>query len=128
MQRLFFVTGALLAGIAVAVAAATGHETSTLDEMAQLWVAKGARYQMYHGLALISVAIALAIWPAQRRLLVIAGWCFVGGTLLFSGSLYFMAFTTISAGYLTPLGGMCYLAGWLAMALAGLTLAPRPQP
>lgn len=122
--RFFFTAGALLAGLAVAIGAATGHETSSMDELARTWVAKGSRYQFYHGLALIAVAFALAIWPEQRGMLVVAGSAFLAGTVLFSGSLYFMAFTGISAGYLTPLGGLGFLAGWLAMVLAGIRISP----
>jgi len=125
--RVFFLTGALLAGLAVVIGAATGHETSTLDELARSWIAKGSRYQFLHGLSLISVAVALGLWPDQRRLLSLAGGLFIAGTLLFSGSLYFMAVTGVSAGYVTPLGGLCFLAGWLAMALAGGRLGP-PRP
>lgn len=127
MQRFFFIAGALLAGLAVAIGAATGHETSSLNDMARIWIAKATRYQFYHGLTLISVAMSLCIWQGQRSLLSIAGWCFTAGTVCFSGSLYFMAFTGVSAGYITPLGGIGFLAGWLTMGLAGLKLTP-PQP
>lgn len=127
MQRFFFITGAILAGLAVAIGAATGHETSTLSEIARVWIAKATRYQFYHALALISVAISLAIWQEQGWLLTIAGFCFIGGVLSFCGSLYFMAFTGISAGYLTPMGGMFFLAGWSVLAIAGLKLTPLRQ-
>jgi len=122
MQRFLFTAGALLAGLAVAMGAATGHESSTVDATTRVWLEKAIRYQFLHGLALIAVALSLAVWHQQRTLLVVAGWCFLGGILFFSGSLYFMAFTKMSAGYLTPLGGMCFLAGWLVMVLAGLKL------
>ncbi len=125
--RVFFLVGALLAGLAVAIGAAAGHGSGSLDEPARDWIATGSRYQFLHGLALISAAVALAVWPDQRLLLNLAGGFFVAGTLLFSGSLYFMAVTGISAGYLTPLGGLSFLAGWLAMALAGGRLGP-PRP
>lgn len=124
MQRFFFATGALLAGLAVAVGAATGHESSTLSKIAGVWLEKAVRYQFLHALGLISIAISLTVWQGQRQLLVAAGWCFLSGILFFSGSLYLMAFTGFSAGYLTPLGGMGFLAGWLAMVLAGLKLSP----
>ncbi|SHO43228.1 DUF423 domain-containing protein [Desulfopila aestuarii] len=125
MHRFFFTTGALLAGLAVAMGAATGHESSTFNELARVWLEKAVRYQFLHGLALIATAIALGVWQEPRRLLTAAGWCFIAGTLLFPGSLYFMVFTGISAGYLTPLGGTFFLAGWLAMVLAGLKLPPH---
>ena len=126
MQRFFFTAGSLLAGLAVAMAAVTGHESGTFGGMAGIWLEKAVRYQFLHGLALIAVALSLAVWNEQRTLLTFAGWCFIGGIIFFSGSLYFMAFTSISTGYLTPLGGMGFLAGWIAMVVAGLKLT-RPR-
>ncbi|WP_136810627.1 DUF423 domain-containing protein [Desulfosediminicola flagellatus] len=123
MTRFFFTTGAVLAGLAIAIGAATGHQPSTYDETIIIWLEKATRYQFYHGLALLGVAIALHIWKGQQTLLNLAGFCFIAGVLLFSGSLYLMAFSGISAGYITPFGGMAFLAGWLAMALAGVKLS-----
>lgn len=75
----------------------------------------GARYQMYHALALLLVAWALTQWP--HRALRAAGWLFVGGTICFSGSLYLLALTGARAwGAVTPIGGVLLLAGWLALA------------
>lgn len=74
-----------------------------------------ARYQMYHALALLAVA-----WAAGRRsgaALQFSGWCFVIGTLLFSGSLYTLALSGVRwLGAITPLGGLAFLLGWLALA------------
>lgn len=123
MTRFFFTTGALLAGLAIAIGAATGHYPSTYDEITRIWLEKGTRYQFYHGIALLGVAIALHIWKGQQTLLNIAGFCFIAGVILFSGSLYLMAFSGVSAGYITPFGGTAFLAGWLAMALAGVKLS-----
>jgi uncharacterized membrane protein YgdD (TMEM256/DUF423 family) len=76
-----------------------------------------ARYQMYHALALLAVAWAGGRWPGP--LLAWAGWLFVAGTLLFSGSLYALALSGVRwLGAITPLGGVCFLAGWLCLALA----------
>ncbi|MFV0436714.1 MAG: DUF423 domain-containing protein [Desulfopila sp.] len=124
MYRLFFTAGALLAGLAVAAGAATGHETSTFEATARIWLEKAIRYQFLHSLALIATALALALWPGQQTLLLVAGWSFLTGIVFFSGSLYLMAFTTLSAGYFTPFGGLCFLAGWLAMVIAGIGLTP----
>ena len=123
MTRLFFTTGSLFAGLAVAICAATGHGSSPFEETAEIWLEKAIRYQFLHGLALILVAISLKLWPDERRLFTIAGLGYSLGILLFSGSLYFMTFTGISAGYLTPLGGMAFLAGWLALVGADLRLS-----
>lgn len=77
----------------------------------------GARYQMYHALALLAVAWAADRWPG--RLVRAAGWLFVIGTVLFSGSLYVLALTGVRAlGAITPLGGAAFLAGWACLALS----------
>jgi uncharacterized membrane protein YgdD (TMEM256/DUF423 family) len=66
---------------------------------------------------LLAVAWAVGRWPGP--LLAWAGWLFVAGTLLFSGSLYALALSGVRwLGAITPLGGVCFLAGWLCLALA----------
>jgi uncharacterized membrane protein YgdD (TMEM256/DUF423 family) len=77
----------------------------------------GARYQMYHALALLAVAWASTRWPGVPMQL--AGWCFATGTVLFSGSLYVLSLSGIRAlGAVTPFGGVLFLIGWLAFAWA----------
>jgi uncharacterized membrane protein YgdD (TMEM256/DUF423 family) len=74
-----------------------------------------ARYQMYHALALLIVGGMASHVP--ERDIRIAGWCFVTGIVLFSGSLYIVALTgTRWVGAITPLGGAAFLAGWIALA------------
>jgi uncharacterized membrane protein YgdD (TMEM256/DUF423 family) len=78
----------------------------------------GTRYQMYHALALLAVAWAASRWPGSA-LPSAAGWLFLAGTLLFSGSLYVMALTGLRwMGAITPLGGVAFVAGWLCLLLA----------
>jgi uncharacterized membrane protein YgdD (TMEM256/DUF423 family) len=73
------------------------------------------RYQMYHALALFVVSGMLKHVP--ERGLRVAGWCFVAGIVLFSGSLYVVALTSTRwVGAITPLGGVAFLAGWMALA------------
>lgn len=117
MERLFFSLGALFAALAVAAGAygAHGGETALGVEQAR-WIAKAARYQMYHALALLSVAWACTYWQQGTLLFQIAGGLFLLGMICFSGSLYLMAFTGINLGYVTPLGGISFMIGWLAMA------------
>ena len=84
-----------------------------------------ARYQMYHALALVAVA-----WMAGRGLaprpVMFAGWAFVIGTVLFSGSLYVFALTGSRAlVWLTPIGGLGFLAGWAGLFVAALLAARR---
>jgi uncharacterized membrane protein YgdD (TMEM256/DUF423 family) len=72
---------------------------------------------MYHALALVAVAWATTQWPGAR--VALAGWLFVGGIVLFSGSLYLLALTGMRwLGAVTPLGGLAFLAGWAVLAFA----------
>lgn len=72
----------------------------------------GVRYQMYHALALILLALALNLFPVVS--LEIAGWLFIAGTLLFSGSLYLLSLSgNTSWGAITPIGGLLWVVGWL---------------
>jgi uncharacterized membrane protein YgdD (TMEM256/DUF423 family) len=81
-----------------------------------------ARYQMYHALALFAVAWTVRRWPESPAAL--AGWCFVAGILVFSGSLYALALSgTRWLGAITPLGGLAFLAGWAILAWAALRAA-----
>ncbi len=119
MERLFFSLGAWLAAISVGVGAYSAHgATKFMGQEQLLWVEKGARYQMYHALALFAVAWALTYWVKQTKLLKASGWLFVAGTLLFSVGLYLMAFTGIDLGYVTPVGGIAYVLGWIGLAEA----------
>ena len=118
MDRIFFGLGALSAFVSVAAGAFGAHALRARLEPAALAVFEtGARYQMYHALALLAVAWAGSRWPgpwAGR-----AGWLFVAGTLLFSGSLYALALSGIRwLGAITPLGGVAFLLGWLCLAWA----------
>jgi uncharacterized membrane protein YgdD (TMEM256/DUF423 family) len=76
-----------------------------------------ARYQMYHALGLLAVGWAVARWPGGPARW--AGWLFLAGTVLFSGSLYLLALSGIRwLGAITPLGGIAFLVGWLLLAFA----------
>ena len=116
MDRLFFGLGAASAATAVAAGAFGAHALRSRLSAEYLAVFEtAARYQMYHALGLFAVAWALSRWPGQ--LAVWAGWLFVGGTLLFSGSLYLLALTGLRwLGAVTPLGGVAFLAGWVCLA------------
>jgi uncharacterized membrane protein YgdD (TMEM256/DUF423 family) len=118
MPERFFRLGAVSGLLAVAAGAFGAHGLRARLEPAMLLVFEtGARYQMYHALALFGVAWAASRWPG--RFTTAAGWCFVVGTVLFSGSLYLLALTGVRAwGAVTPLGGVAFLAGWLCLALA----------
>ncbi len=118
MDRLFVTLGAVSGFVAVAAGAFGAHGLRARlapDLLAVFETA--ARYQMYHALALLAVAWVAARWPGPLPQW--AGWLFVVGTVLFSGSLYALALTSVRwLGAITPLGGVAFLAGWLCLALA----------
>ena len=119
MDRLFFIIGSLFAGVAVGTGAFGAHGLQRMvgPEQLETW-GKAAQYQMYHALALFAVAWALTRWPKQAKLLTISGWLFVAGSVLFSGSLYLMVLPGLNLGFVTPLGGVAYVAGWIGLAVA----------
>ncbi|MCG8650929.1 MAG: DUF423 domain-containing protein [Pirellulales bacterium] len=74
-----------------------------------------ARYQMTHSIALLITGLLISTRP--RRSLTVAAWCFLGGTVLFSGSLYVLVLSGLSwLGAVTPIGGVLMIVGWLALA------------
>jgi len=112
MDRFFFVSGAIAAFIAVALGAFGAHSlrTKLTPEMLNIFEV-GVRYQMYHALGLIAVAWATTRWPEAN--LNTAGWAFIIGIVVFSGSLYLLSLTdTRWLGAITPLGGLAFLIGW----------------
>jgi uncharacterized membrane protein YgdD (TMEM256/DUF423 family) len=75
------------------------------------------RYQMVHGLAIFVVAWLVSRWGGSS--ISAAGWLFLTGIILFSGSLYIMSLTELRwLGAITPLGGIAFLAGWLLLVIA----------
>ena len=120
MHRTFMLVGAVAGFLAVAFGAFAAH--SLRGRLAPDMLAifeTGARYQMYHALAIVLTALLQE--HAPRRVLVVAGWLFTAGIVLFSGSLYLLATTGITSwGALTPFGGAAFLGGWLCLGLAAL--------
>ncbi|NIR46623.1 MAG: DUF423 domain-containing protein [Gemmatimonadetes bacterium] len=115
MIRLFFILGAASALIGVAAGAfgAHGLRERLTAEMLAVWET-AVRYQLVHALALLATAWALTRWPGRPGEL--AGWLFVAGTLLFSGSLYLLAASGQRwLGAITPVGGLAFLAGWAGL-------------
>jgi uncharacterized membrane protein YgdD (TMEM256/DUF423 family) len=107
--------GAVNAALAVAAGAFAAHGLrERLDARALEVFETGARYQMYHALAMIAVGLAVS---AGVRGAAASGWLFQAGIALFSGSLYAIALSGVRAlGPITPLGGLLFLAGWLWLA------------
>lgn len=118
MDRLFFAIGALSAFTAVALGAFASHALKNrLDADLLAIFEVGVRYQMYHALGLLAVAWACARWPGTA--VTSAGWLFVAGTVIFSGSLYTLSLSGSRwLGAITPFGGLAFLAGWLCLAWA----------
>lgn len=118
MQRHFVTLGALSGFASVAAGAFGAHalRASLTPEMVAAFET-GARYQMYHALGLIAAGVMAG--DGSCRPAVWAGWLFLIGTALFSGSLYALALTGVRQfGMITPAGGVAFLAGWLCLAFA----------
>lgn len=118
MDRLFFAVGCVSAAVAVALGAfgAHGLRSRLVPDMLTTFEI-GVRYQMYHALALLGVGLALSRWPSSA--MTVAGWLFIAGTLVFSGSLYALSLSGQRwLGAVTPLGGAAFIAGWLVLAWA----------
>lgn len=113
MDRLFFGLGAFFAFVGVAAGAFGAHGLrGRLDpEMLEIFEV-GVRYQMYHAFALLATAWAASRWPGPHAAM--AGWLFVAGIVIFSGSLYVLSLTEVRwLGAVTPLGGLAFMAGWV---------------
>lgn len=120
MTRIFLAIASILAGLSVAAGAFAAHALrQKLSERAMEIFETGARYQMYHALALILVALLLSRAETAQSILVAAGSAFIVGVALFSGSLYALSLTNIKwMGAIAPLGGVAFLVGWGCLAVA----------
>lgn len=117
MHRVLVAAGAINAALAVAAGAFAAHGLrERLDERALSVFETGARYHMYHALAMIVAGLVYQVSGARAP-----GWVFQGGIVLFSGSLYALALTDVKAlGAITPLGGVAFLVGWIWLAVSVL--------
>ena len=116
--RLFAILGALNALVSVAAGAFGAHGLkSRLPADLLATFETGARYQMYHALALLAAAWLCSQRPSGAA--TAAGWLFQAGIVLFSFSLYALALTGVRwLGAITPVGGVAFLAGWALFAWA----------
>jgi uncharacterized membrane protein YgdD (TMEM256/DUF423 family) len=121
--RFWLITGALLAALAVAAGAFGAHALRARLSPADLAIFEtAARYQMYHALGLIAVALLTARGQAAEP----AGWCFLAGIAMFSGSLYILTLGGLRwMGAITPLGGAAFILGWVLLALNGWKTASQ---
>ena len=121
MAKIFLILGSSFAGLAVAIGAFGAHALkSILEGTNRLETFEtGVKYQFYHALALI--VLGLLMQKFDHRMFTWAGYGFIIGTILFSGSLYILSLSGITKwGAVTPLGGVAFLIGWLALII-GIT-------
>lgn len=127
--RVVLMAAGLSGAVAVILGAFGAHALKgRLDAESLQTFETGVRYQVYHTLALLAAA-----WLSERTSHAAAGWAgilFLAGILLFSGSLYLLAMRTLLGieewkwlGPVTPLGGLAFIAGWFALAVAGWNAA-----
>ena len=119
--RLFVAMGACLAALAVVLGAFGAHalKARLSSDMLQVYHT-AVQYHFWHALGVLAVGLALQQAPDTGWLRA-AGWLLTGGIVLFCGSLYLLAFTGDKwLGAVTPLGGVAFILGWLALAVAAL--------
>src|SRR5262245_40316466 len=127
MERTYYLLAGVLGFLGVALGAFGAHglkkRLASVPDGADraAWWQTGAQYHLIHALA---VGLAGGV-PGRAPGVTIAGWLFAGGIALFSGSLYAMTLTGERAlGAVTPIGGVLFLAGWIAIGAAALSMAP----
>ncbi len=126
MARTFILIAAVSGFLSVVVGAFAAHGLKKVLTPEMIEVVKtGVQYQMYHALALLIVALLLIHKPSTPGLKA-GGWAFILGSLMFSGSLYALALGAPHwLGPITPLGGLCFLMGWVLLAVAAWRLKSK---
>ncbi|QEY17378.1 DUF423 domain-containing protein [Cellvibrio sp. KY-GH-1] len=126
MARTFILIAAVSGFLSVVVGAFAAHGLKKVLTPEMIEVVKtGVQYQMYHALALLMVALLLIHKPSTPGLKA-GGWAFILGSLMFSGSLYALALGAPHwLGPITPLGGLCFLMGWVLLAVAAWRLKSK---
>jgi uncharacterized membrane protein YgdD (TMEM256/DUF423 family) len=132
MWKKWFAAGSVLAGLSVALGAFGAHglknalaDLSNREDLLRSYET-AARYQMYHAFAILAAALLMKVC-GESKLIKISCWFFIAGILLFSGSLYFLSTRDLTGltnaswlGPITPFGGLCFIAGWITLAIAAL--------
>jgi uncharacterized membrane protein YgdD (TMEM256/DUF423 family) len=129
MGRFFLILGSLFAFLSVALGAFGAHILRTRLDSGDLAIFQtGVQYQGYHALALLLVGAGIYAMPAARRLNW-TGTLFTFGIVVFSGSLYLLVATgTRWLGAITPIGGVCFLLGWLTLLVEAVRLPANRNP
>ncbi len=121
MAKFVLITGAIFAGLAVALGAFGAHALSGSVTPNRLETFEtGVRYQMYHALALLVLG-ALLLQPALSKApyVTLIAWLFIIGILIFSGSLYILVITdTAWLGAITPIGGVALIGAWVMLVIS----------
>lgn len=122
VEGLFIAIAAVLGGTAVAAGAFATHALKPqLSDRLLAVFETAARYQMYHALALLLVALVRHQQLGAPGLLTASGWALIAGTVVFSGSLYALALTGQNMlGAVAPIGGAALMVGWGCLAAAGM--------
>lgn len=120
MSKYFFPIAVLFAMTAVILGAFAAHGLKhKLSEPLLSAFQTGVQYQFYHALGLLLVVLLHKQF--EQALMLWAGWFFVAGMLLFSGSLYMLALSGYKwFGPITPIGGVCFIVGWCFLLVASL--------
>ena len=119
-MRGWLLTAAIMGALAVICGAFAAHglEARLAPDAREIFET-GARYHMYHALAMGLAAFAMRGEAVGRARL--AAMLFLAGIVLFSGSLYLLALTgNVTFAYVTPVGGLAFIAGWVILGLAAL--------
>jgi uncharacterized membrane protein YgdD (TMEM256/DUF423 family) len=119
MQKLFLIAGAVAMPLAVALGAfgAHGLKSRLTEEMLNIFET-GVQYHFYHAIGLLIVGFIAQYLP-DSKLLTWSGWLMIFGIFIFSGSLYALSISGVRwLGAITPIGGLCFIASWIFVALA----------
>jgi len=118
--RVLFGIGAVLGFVGVAAGAFGAHaiRARVTPERLDNWKT-AADYQLWHALATVAAAVIAVRWESGAA--AAAGWCFIAGVIVFSGSLYALALTDRrTLGAITPIGGVLFLVGWALLVVAAI--------
>ncbi len=120
MEKQWIVLGSAFALSAVALGAFGAHALRNMLQAESLAIFEtGVRYQMYHALGLLAVGVLAPRLTSPP--VAVSGWLFTIGIVIFSGSLYALSWSGIGIlGAITPVGGLCLLAGWGALLISAL--------
>lgn len=123
--RWFLVVSALLLAVATGLGAWAAHGLEQVIEPAAVATFRtGVEYHFYHALGLLGIGVLVDRYDSNVYLLA-SGWLLLAGIVLFSGSLYALAFTQAAVlGPVTPLGGLCFILAWLSAARAFWIIRP----